>query len=105
MKINVSQEAKEKLNAEKKEGQFLYLRYDTEGCGCANDGIFYLTLSDKSPNSKDIVMESDGLEVYVSKMLQIYLTDELQLAYNPETLTFRLSNKEQIINARMRLRR
>lgn len=105
MKMQISKEAKEKLMAEKKEGQFLYLKYDSDDCGCATDGIFYLLLTNEAPKEHDILIETDDTPLYVSTQITIYLAEEMKLSYNRDTLTYRLSSKEEIMNARMRLRK
>jgi uncharacterized protein YqkB len=79
--------------------------YDTDGCGCAVNGVPALWYAD-APEEGDVPIESngpEGLSFWVDRKQTIFFEDELKLDNRPESGGLRLYSDSQIYNASMRV--
>jgi uncharacterized protein YqkB len=79
--------------------------YDTDGCGCAVNGVPALWYAD-APESDDVSIESTGsedLSFWVDRKQTIFFEDELKLDNRPESGGLRLYSDSQIYNASLQV--
>lgn len=80
----------------------LKLAFDTEGCGCAVNGVPTLWLVDQA-EKQDLRMEGSPYEVLMDKKHEVYFEERMTVDYIPEGLRFVLKSSGQIYNAHMSL--
>lgn len=78
----------------------LKLVYDTEGCGCAVNGVPALWRIDRAEDG-DIRVSSNAFEVYIEPRHAVFFEDELTLDGNPAPNSFRLMSEQQIYSSTM----
>jgi uncharacterized protein YqkB len=76
------------------------LVYDTEGCGCAVNGVPALWVVDE-PGRDDIRADSEPFQLWHDPRHALYFDDTLTLNYLAERQSFRLSSDNQIYTTRM----
>lgn len=78
------------------------LVYDTEGCGCAVNGVAALWAVDE-PHADDAEATGSpaGLRLWYDKHQAIFWDDEVRISYNPDRRTFVLSSDGQIYSNRL----
>jgi uncharacterized protein YqkB len=74
------------------------LVYDTEGCGCAVDGVPMLWMTD-APEAGDTSIAERPLQVWMDPRQTIFFEDEVRLDYRDATRSFRLQSDSQIYNS------
>jgi uncharacterized protein YqkB len=80
----------------------LKLVYDTEGCGCAVNGVAALWLVDK-PDGNDLQANGDPYPVAYSPKDEVFFEELLKIDYQNTTKSFILKSNSQIYNASMSL--
>jgi uncharacterized protein YqkB len=81
---------------------FLKLKYDTEGCGCAVDGVAVLWYTPEL-EADDIAIETNAQTIYVEKAKTVFFDEKMKLNYSKDTNWFTLSSAQQILNGQMSL--
>jgi uncharacterized protein YqkB len=76
----------------------LRLVYDTEGCGCAVDGVPVLWLTD-APAEGDVRIAEEPLAIWIDPLRRIFFEDAVKLDYRADSRSFRLYSDNQIYHA------
>jgi uncharacterized protein YqkB len=104
MKMTFTDSAAEQLSRTLDSRDSLKLAYDTEGCGCAVNGVPQLSIVDvREPGSDEVRMDSERFTVWADPRQMVFFDDELTLDFRPESGTYRLKSANQIFGASMRL--
>jgi uncharacterized protein YqkB len=103
MNIIFSEEAKRQLEKQLPDNAgILKLVYDTEGCGCAVNGIARLQcVTEREPD--DLAAGGNFREVLYAARQEVFFEDELIIDYVPAAKSFLLKSKQQIYNPRMQV--
>lgn len=103
MEINITKTATEKIS-ERTKGQsgYLKLKYDTEGCGCAVDGIAALWFVPELEED-DLLIETNDKSIYVEKAKTVFFDELMTIDFSHQSNSFMLKSPNQIINGRMSL--
>ncbi len=103
VEINITAAAAEKINqrVNGREG-YLKLKYDTDGCGCAVNGVVALWFV---PNldSDDIAIETNDRTVYVEKSKTVFFDEQMKIDFSNTANCFQLKSPQQILNGHMSL--
>jgi uncharacterized protein YqkB len=78
----------------------LKLVYDSEGCGCAVNGVPTLWLVSK-PDAKDLKADTSSYPVVYNPKHEIFFDDSLTIDFRPETKSYILKSNNQIYNSGM----
>lgn len=78
------------------------LAYDSEGCGCAVNGVAALWLVEE-PQVDDIESEASPYRTLYDKKHAVFFDEQVTVDYNPQKRAFTLKSKQQIYNTMMRL--
>src|SRR5262249_52363118 len=78
------------------------LVYDTEGCGCAVNGVPALWAQD-GPEPGHKRAESEGPQVWHEPRHEVFFEERLRVGYLPEHRSFTLTSDGQIYTNRLRL--
>lgn len=76
------------------------LVYDTEGCGCAVNGVPALWAVD-GPGSGDVLAESGDFRLWHDPRHEVFFDETLRIGFDPERRSFRLSSDGQIYTSRL----
>jgi len=80
------------------------LVYDTEGCGCAVDGVAALWAVDEPlAGDAEAIGSPAGIRLWYDKRQAIFWDEELRLAYNPDRRAFALASDGQTYSNRLAL--
>ncbi|MGG1675052.1 iron-sulfur cluster biosynthesis family protein [Neobacillus sp. NRS-1170] len=103
MEITITAEAAEKINERtaNREG-YLKLKYDTDGCGCAVNGVIALWYVTELENT-DIEIETNDRTVYVEKSKMVFFDEQMKIDFSKATNCFQLKSPGQILNGHMSL--
>ena len=96
MLIQLSQRAEAKLTEKigAKPG-IIRLIYDTEGCGCAVNGVPGLRIIGQ-PEQDDVSLEVEGsVPLVMNRMQMLFFEEEMKLDLPEGDFTFRLDSKSQ----------
>lgn len=83
-------------------GGTLRLVYDSEGCGCAVNGVPSLWLV-TNPEPKDLHADAEPFKVVFSPKHEVFFEDELKIDYRADKKSYILKSNGQIYNAGMDL--
>ncbi len=75
---------------------------DSEGCGCAMNGVAALWLIEE-PEQGDLQAESNGVEVWYEKRHEVFFDERMRVSYDPSKRAFKLASDGQIYSNRLRL--
>ncbi|MGG6431332.1 iron-sulfur cluster biosynthesis family protein [Anoxybacillus sp. D401a] len=78
------------------------LIYDTDGCGCAVNGVPVLLLIDKL-DEHDVAIETNDVPIWMEKHQLIFFDDQMTLDVVDGAGCFQLKSPNQILNPRMSL--
>lgn len=103
VEINITAAAAEKIN-ERVNGRegYLKLKYDTDGCGCAVNGVVALWFVTEL-DSDDIEIETNDRTVYVEKSKTVFFDEQMKIDFSPSANCFQLKSPQQILNGHMSL--
>ena len=103
MQITITAAAIEKIN-ERTAGRkgFLKLKYDTDGCGCAVNGVIALWFV-PALDQDDLAIETNDRPVFVEKAKTVFLDEEMKIDFSQTTNCFQLKSPQQILNGHMSL--
>lgn len=101
MEIMITAAAAEKLN-ERINGRegYLKLKYDTEDCGCAVNGVIALWFVPEL-DADDITFETNGRNVYIEKSKTVFFDEKMTIDFSNASNTFQLKSPQQILNGYM----
>ncbi|MEH7073931.1 iron-sulfur cluster biosynthesis family protein [Neobacillus drentensis] len=103
MEINITAAAAEKIN-QRIDGRdgYLKLKYDTDGCGCAVNGVVALWFV---PNldSDDIAIETNDRTIYAEKSKTVFFDEQMKIDFSNTANCFQLKSPQQILNGHMSL--
>lgn len=80
----------------------LKLAYDSEGCGCAVNGVPALWIVN-DPDGDDVEASGSSYRVLFDRKHEVFFDDALTVDYNVSRRAFTLKSKQQIYNSMMRL--
>jgi len=105
MKIEFTRQAADRLRMQLPDGATgLRLVYDTEGCGCAVNGVPVLrALAGEAPPPKEAKAESEPFDVWYEPQHEIYFEDKLRIDYSDERGAYVLMSDNQIYTTDLRL--
>ena len=100
MQLQISEQAATKLKTQMTDDlNFAYhLIYDTEGCGCAVNGVptlKWLPLN-HDPHKKFIAIADSPIPVRISENDAVFFEEKLKLDFEPSTFCYKLSGPGQI---------
>jgi len=103
VEINITAAAAEKINQriDGREG-YLKLKYDTDGCGCAVNGVVALWFIPEL-ESDDIAIETNDRTVYAEKSKTVFFDEQMKIDFSKATNCFQLKSPQQILNGHMSL--
>ncbi|WHY75963.1 iron-sulfur cluster biosynthesis family protein [Neobacillus sp. WH10] len=103
MEIIITEAATKKINArtDGREG-YLKLKYDTDGCGCAVNGIVALWFVPELDDN-DISIETNDRTVYLEKSKIIFFDEQMKIDFSEVTNCFQLISPQQMLNGHMSL--
>ncbi|MBW7649697.1 iron-sulfur cluster biosynthesis family protein [Anoxybacillus sp. ST4] len=78
------------------------LIYDTDGCGCAVNGVPVLLLIDEL-DEHDVAIETNDVPIWMEKHQLIFFDDEMTIDVVDGAGCFQLKSPNQILNPRMSL--
>jgi uncharacterized protein YqkB len=105
MQLNFTESAKEQLEKQNiVDTASVKLVYDTEGCGCAVNGVPQLWLVERrSADASEIEIEGGPLPVMCEKKHEVFFEERMTLDYSPDRRAYVLKSGGQIYNAGMTL--
>jgi uncharacterized protein YqkB len=86
----------------KKTGVFR-LEYDSEDCGCVNDGVTHLVFT-SSPINGDEELSANFYKCFIPKQYMIFFDEHLAIDYSHTYKMFQLKSSVRMINPRMSFR-
>ena len=103
MQLTITEAAARRI-AEKTEGKkgYLKLKYDTEGCGCAVNGVAALWFVPEL-EQYDMALNTDGGTIYIEEAKMIFFDEEMKIDFSSSTNCFQLKSPQQILNGHMSL--
>jgi len=103
MEITITDEAVVKIE-EKTEGKrgHLKLKYNTDGCGCAVNGVVELWFVPAIEND-DIEIKTNKWTVYIEKAKEVFYDEQMKIDFSKDGNCFQLISPQQILNGRMSL--
>ncbi|MFJ5715644.1 iron-sulfur cluster biosynthesis family protein [Neobacillus sp. NPDC093127] len=103
MEINITVEAVKKIN-ERTDGRegYLKLKYDTDGCGCAVNGVVALWFVPEVEDD-EIAIETNDKTVYLEKSKMVFFDEQMKIDFSQTTNCFQLKSPQQILNGHMSL--
>ncbi|KSU85662.1 iron-sulfur cluster biosynthesis family protein [Fictibacillus enclensis] len=100
MILEWTEKAIEKIEHKVQGGQ-LFLKYDTDGCGCVVSGVSALWLVDEQPDGT-VRMDTNFLPVYMEKSKLVFFDEKMTIDYKEEQNTFQLKSPNQMLNPNLR---
>ncbi|MFF2448704.1 iron-sulfur cluster biosynthesis family protein [Neobacillus sp. NPDC058068] len=103
MEITITEAAAKKIN-ERTKGQegYLKLKYDTDGCGCAVNGVVALWFVPEVEED-EIAIETNDKTVYLEKSKMVFFDEQMKIDFSQTTNCFQLKSPQQILNGHMSL--
>lgn len=102
MQITCTQAALDKIALELQPGKQLKLLYDTEGCGCAVNGVPALRLISE-PEPDDQLASGSPLPIWYDPRQAVFFEAQLRIDYKAERHAFTLAGPGQIYSSSMPL--
>ncbi|MFN7251223.1 MAG: iron-sulfur cluster biosynthesis family protein [Anaerobacillus sp.] len=99
MRITFSIEAKNYIETLVRADQILVLFYDTDGCGCAVNGVPILKVETEEVKVNLIRINTNDFSVYMYEKHLIFFDDDMKLHLDNNSL--RLSSNNQIFTAKL----
>jgi len=103
VEIIITEAAAEKINTrtDGREG-YLKLKYDTDGCGCAVNGVVALWFVPELDDT-DIAIETNDRTVYVEKSKIVFFDEQMKIDFSQSSNCFQLKSPQQMLNSHMSL--
>ncbi len=103
MNINPTQEALDRLlHMIPSEYPTIKIVYDTEGCGCAVNGVVQLWVTNSMSPEDKVGYDREIRIVYAARQ-EVFFEDQLILGYHPTGRAFVLKSNSQIYNSSISL--
>lgn len=101
MEIELTADAIERIK-EKTEGHngYLKLKYDTDGCGCAVNGVTVLWFVPELDET-DVAVKTNSSPIYIEKAKAVFFDDKMKIDFSKSTNCFQLKSPQQILNGHM----
>ena len=101
MEIAITEAAAKKIE-EKMAGKsgYLKLKYDTDGCGCVVSGVTALWLVNELDEDDREIKTNIG-SMYIEKSKEVFLAENLKIAFSEKANCFQLKSPNQYLNPRM----
>jgi uncharacterized protein YqkB len=101
MEITLTEAAASKLE-EKTAGKtgYLKLKYDTDGCGCAVNGVTALWFVGETDSDDEEIITNNG-SIFVEKSKKVFLDEKLKIDFLESANCFQLKSPGEILNGRM----
>jgi uncharacterized protein YqkB len=103
VEINITEAATEKINERlnNRDG-YLKLKYDTDDCGCAVNGVVALWFISEL-ETDDIAIETNDRTVYAEKSKMVFFDEQMKIDFSQASNCFQLKSPQQILNGHMSL--
>ena len=103
MEITITDEAAAKIK-EKTEGMkgYLKLKYNTDGCGCAVNGVVELWFVSEIEKD-DVAIDTNEWPVFLEKAKTLYFDEKMKIHFSKDVNSFQLISPQQILNGFMKL--
>jgi uncharacterized protein YqkB len=103
VEINITAAAAEKINERlnNRDG-YLKLKYDTDDCGCAVNGVVALWFIPEL-ETDDIAIETNDRTVYAEKSKMVFFDEQMKIDFSQASNCFQLKSPQQILNGHMSL--
>lgn len=103
MEINITEAATKKINERlnNRDG-YLKLKYDTDDCGCAVNGVVALWFIPEL-ETDDIAIETNDRTVYAEKSKMVFFDEQMKIDFSQASNCFQLKSPQQILNGHMSL--
>jgi uncharacterized protein YqkB len=103
LEITITADAAKKIN-ERIDGRdgYLKLKYDTDGCGCAVNGVVALWFIPKL-DTDDVAIETNDRTVYAEKSKMVFFDEQMKIDFSQASNCFQLKSPQQILNGHMSL--
>ncbi|MBP1995496.1 iron-sulfur cluster biosynthesis family protein [Paenibacillus eucommiae] len=82
------------------EGALLKLVFDSEGCGCAMNGVPTLWIIAEA-DDKDLEAKAEPFRVVYSPKHEVFFEDHMKIDYQAESKAYILKSNNQIYNANL----
>lgn len=102
MRIEFTQAASDRLAEQLGSGAKLKLIYDTEGCGCAVNGVPAMRAV-SGPEPGDLLAEGGPYEVWYSPQQAVFFEDRLTIDVKEGKTGYTLRSDNQIYTTSMRI--
>ncbi|NRD80656.1 iron-sulfur cluster biosynthesis family protein [Bacillus sp. BRMEA1] len=101
MEITITAAAANKI-AEKigEQSGYLKLKYDTEGCGCAVDGVAALWFVSEVEDT-DIAIDTNNRTIYLEKSKMVFFDEKMTIDFSTSLNRFQLKSPQQILNGQL----
>jgi uncharacterized protein YqkB len=100
MQITFTDTAKKQLEPLVSNDALLRLVYDTEGCGCAVNGVPALWIVPEA-DPKDIEAEASPFQLVYNPRQEVFFEDRMSIDFHPGNKSYILKSNNQIYNAGM----
>jgi uncharacterized protein YqkB len=103
VEINITEAATKKINERlnNRDG-YLKLKYDTDDCGCAVNGVVALWFIPEL-ETDDIAIETNDRTVYAEKSKMVFFDEQMKIDFSQASNCFQLKSPQQILNGHMSL--
>ncbi|MCR8641634.1 hypothetical protein NV379_03095 [Paenibacillus sp. N1-5-1-14] len=81
---------------------YLKLMFDTEGCGCAVNGIPTLMITHEQ-GPYDMIIKGQPFDLLMQRNHEVYFEEKMTIDFSVDQKSFILKSNGQIYNASMRL--
>ncbi|CAM3519453.1 iron-sulfur cluster biosynthesis family protein [Marinicrinis lubricantis] len=101
--VTITEEASKEIERRLGSGQaVIKLVYDTEGCGCAVDGVPQLWVLDR-PSEEDIPLPTNVMQFVFEPRQEVFFEEQLKLGYREQNKSFVLSSSQQTYGSHLTL--
>jgi uncharacterized protein YqkB len=101
MEVTLTEAAARKIE-EKTAGKtgYLKLKYDTDGCGCAVNGVTALWFVSETDSEDEEIITNSG-SIFVEKPKKVFLDEKMKIDFLESANCFQLKSPGEILNGRM----
>jgi uncharacterized protein YqkB len=102
MQITFTEAAIQHLEPVVSKDALLKLVFDSNGCGCAVNGVPALWVVPEA-DPRDLHAEASPFELVYSPKHEVFFEDHMKIDYQPENRSYLLKSNNQIYNAGMKV--
>ncbi|MCT8139719.1 iron-sulfur cluster biosynthesis family protein [Anaerobacillus sp. CMMVII] len=103
MEINFTSDASKYISELLKPDEILVLFYDTEGCGCAMNGVPVLNIEAGTMQNELVSIKTNEFRLFMFKKHTIFFDEQMRIHFENNRL--KLSSNNQIFSSSLLLRR